>query len=80
VLGYNLSRGSRAVQFCIHVRNLNINDAIRSVSPTTLNEDVATFFVGPVEFESFHLRGVNVWSILDFGGATRVYSGFATDH
>jgi hypothetical protein len=36
-------------------------------------------FVGPVGFKSFHLRGVNIWSILDFGGATRVYSGFITD-
>jgi hypothetical protein len=48
------------------------------MSTTTSNEDVATVFAIPFGFESFYLRG-SVWSSLDFGGATRVYSGFVMD-
>jgi hypothetical protein len=56
MLGKNLSRGLRAVRFCIYIRDADVNDAICTVFPATLDEDVATVFIGPVGFESFDRR------------------------
>jgi hypothetical protein len=69
VLGENLLRGLGAVQFCINISDANINDAISTTDPKTLDKDVSMVFVGPVGLESFQsIFGVLIG--LDFSSAT----------